>query len=349
MNVSNLANHEALEMNLHYVSATEEGYRRDFKNGKYIFSSTKGKVEDAAILARIEALAIPPAWRDVWICKHKNGHIQATGIDKLGRKQYRYHQKWCSQRNLKKFDRLIDFSKKLKLLRRKVRKDLRLKKLSKDKVCASAIDLMSMTHIRAGNKRYEAEYGSFGLTTLKNRHIKINSDKIFFKFKGKKGVLQQIYLKEAKVARLLKRIKEIPGQELFQYYDEKGNIQRLDSGDMNAYIRDSMQDDFSCKDFRTWAGCNLALTLMTTLPYEDTSSARKKILLEILDSVADSLGNTRSVTRNYYVHPELQAQYLSGQICPLLSRLRKKLSISSNNLSIEKVLQQFLETLKTKV
>ncbi|WP_270088947.1 DNA topoisomerase IB [Sphingobacterium sp. SYP-B4668] len=341
--------HPAVDLNLRYVSGKEPGYSRKELKGKFVYFSDKGLVDDRDTIRRIEALVIPPAWKDVWICKRKNGHIQATGIDVRGRKQYKYHTDWSTLRNIKKFDRLMGFVKKLKLLRAQLAKDLRRKSLTKEKVCAIAVYTMSTTYIRAGNKSYEEEYGSFGLTTLKNRHIKIEHNQVFFKFKGKKGVLQQVYLKEPKVARLLKNVKELPGQELFQYYDTEGQLQRLDSGDINVYLRQAMQDDYTCKDFRTWAGCVLALLVMATEPFAETPAARKKALVAIIDAVALRLGNTRTVTRNYYIHPELQNQYITGNLQPLLSGLRKKNEVTTPGSATEKSLVKFLNSLKQSV
>ncbi|MGJ1433171.1 DNA topoisomerase IB [Sphingobacterium spiritivorum] len=316
--------HVAPDIKLRYVSDKQSGYTRKEKNGKFVYFSDKGKIADKKVLDRIRALVLPPAWQQVWICTQANGHIQATGIDARGRKQYRYHNDWSAFRNLKKFDRLEGFARKLKLLRVQLKKDLRRKKLTKEKVCAIAVNIMSHTYIRAGNKAYEQEYGSFGLTTLKNKHIKIESNKVFFKFKGKKGVVQQVYLKEPKLVKMLKNIKDIPGQELFQYYNKNGEIVRLDSGDINSYLKESMKDDYTCKDFRTWAGCTLALMIMAGIPVAETETERKKNLVHIIDEVASKLGNTRTVTRNYYIHPELQNQYLDQRLTPVLNRIVKK-------------------------
>lgn len=338
--------HPAVELNLRYVTGKESGYTRKQKNGKFYYFSKKGLIEDENTIERIKALVIPPAWRNVWICKFKNGHIQATGIDQRGRKQYKYHPNWSSIRNLKKFDRLVGFAKKMKLLRNQLTKDLRKRGMTKDKVCAIAICTMNATYIRAGNKSYEVEYGSFGLTTLKNRHIKIDRNEIFFKFKGKKGVLQQVYLKEPKIAKMLKNLKDIPGQELFQYYDQEGEIQRLDSGDLNLYLKKAMQEDYTCKDFRTWAGCSLALMMMAQHPFSEIESDRKKMLLNILDYVADQLGNTRTVTRNYYIHPDLQKQYISGSLKTILAKLKKKIEMKDASDATEKSLLKFIKSLE---
>lgn len=343
MRATKINSHPAIDLHLRYVSDKDCGYSRIDRKGNFVYFYKQKPLIDRDIIDRIESLSIPPAWKDVWICKFKNGHIQATGTDFLGRKQYIYHPEWSSLRNLKKFDRLYGFAKNLKLLREQITKDLRRKSLNKNKVCAIAVYTMDATHIRAGNKSYEKKYGSYGLTTLKNRHINVDQNEVFFKFKGKKGVLQQVYLKEAKIARMLKNVKEIPGQELFQYYDKSGAIQKLDSGDINNYLKYTMQEDYTCKDFRTWAGCTLALKMMASESFSEIASDRKKKLISILDTVAKQLGNTRSVTRKYYVHPELQKQYLDGTLAPLISRLKKKKSTMQ---IIEKALLKFIHSLK---
>ncbi|MBE8715147.1 DNA topoisomerase IB [Sphingobacterium hungaricum] len=336
----------ATDMKLHYVSGKENGYSRSLKGGKFCYHLNKNLVKDVEVIQRIHALVIPPAWTDVWICRWKNGHIQATGIDARGRKQYRYHSEWASRRNLTKFDRLEGFANKLGLLKKQLAIDLRKRQFSKEKVCAIAVDTVSKTFIRVGNKAYEREYGSFGLTTLKNAHVNIESNKIFFKFKGKKGVMQKIYLKESKTAKLLKNVKEIPGQKLFQYYDADGSVQQLDSGDINAYLKDSMHDDYTCKDFRTWAGCLLCLMVMSRDPFPETATERKKELVSIIDQVAERLGNTRTVTRNYYIHPALQERYLDGSLAELIKKLNKKQEHELPGTHTEKAFVSFLKSLK---
>ncbi|MDH5826803.1 DNA topoisomerase IB [Sphingobacterium faecium] len=335
--------HPATELHLRFVTDKDCGYSRIDRKGNFVYFYKQKPLIDHDIIDRIESLSIPPAWQDVWICKFKNGHIQVTGTDSLGRKQYIYHPEWSSLRNLKKFDRLCGFGKKLKLLREQITKDLRRKTLNKNKVCAIALYTMDATHIRAGNKSYEKKYGSYGLTTLKNRHVIVDQNEVFFKFKGKKGVLQQVYLKEAKIARMLKNVKEIPGQELFQYYDKSGTIQKLESGDINNYLKYTMLENYTCKDFRTWAGCTMALKMMVSENYSEMASNRKKIMISILESVAKQLGNTRSVTRKYYVHPELQKQYLDGTLAPIIARLKKKTYTIQ---IIEKAFLKFIHSLK---
>lgn len=267
----------ARAIQLRYVRSDQKGYSRKKKGEGFIYLDTEGRtIRDPEIIRRIQGLVLPPAWTDVWICPFPNGHLQATGIDALGRKQYRYHARWSATRNEHKFDRLFAFGKKLPLLRKQIINDIRKKSLIREKVTAIALSIMNETFIRTGNTAYEKAYGSYGLTTLKNKHVTINGSQALFRFKGKKGVMHQIALKDASLARLLKNVKELPGQELFQYYDEEGTLHKLDSGDINDYLKEHMDEAFTCKDFRTWAGSVLALRFM--MQAEDAIDARLLLL-----------------------------------------------------------------------
>lgn len=227
----------ARSMKLRYVRSTAKGYTRKKKGKDFIYLDTDGRIiTDPAVIGHIKGLVLPPAWTDVWICPYPNGHLQATGYDVRGRKQYRYHSRWSQVRNEHKFEKLYAFGRKLPLLRKQILHDIRKKNLIREKVSAIALSIMNETFIRAGNTAYEKEYGSYGLTTLKNKHVDIRGSRAFFKFRGKKGVTHQITLKDASLARLLRNVRELPGQELFQYYDENGEIRKLDSGDINDYL-----------------------------------------------------------------------------------------------------------------
>lgn len=344
-------NHDVKElaktMHLRYVSSDSKGFSRKLKGKGFIYFDTDNKlIIDPAIIEHINGLVLPPAWKDVWICPYPNGHLQATGVDARGRKQYRYHSKWSTQRNQNKFDKILAFGKKLPALRKQIHKDIHKKGLLKEKVSAIALSIMNETFIRAGNSAYEKEYGSFGLTTLKNRHVQIQGSKALFKFKGKKGVQQQIALKHASLARLLKNVKELPGQELFQYYDETGALHKLESGDINDYIKEYMQEDFSCKDFRTWAGCVTALKLMALSDDFSCDADCRKNVVAIVDGVAEQLGNTRTVCRKYYIHPTLLECYEQRKLQPVVEKLKKSTASQSFNQRAEKVLLAFLKTLK---
>lgn len=317
---------ELEEYGLRYTFSTDKGYSRKIQGKSFIYLDKQGRpITNEQILSRIHSLVIPPAWSAVWICVSSNGHLQATGIDTNNRKQYRYHPKWVILRSEKKFAELLEFGKNLPLLKKKLVCDLRKKRLSIDKVCALAIAVMDKTSFRAGNKYYEKNYGSYGLATLRNKHIQqISSNKVFFKFVGKKGVVQQCYLREKSLIRSLMKVKEIPGQVLFQYYDEDGHIKPLDSGLINTYLKETMALDITCKTFRTWNGCTLALAYMATLAFPETVTERKKNIIKIIDHVAEELGNTRTVTRNYYIHPRILSAYENTEMDKWIATAQSK-------------------------
>jgi DNA topoisomerase-1 len=337
----------AKSMQLRYVYSGTKGYSRQKKRDHFIYFDAEGKrIKDRETIVRIQSLVLPPAWTDVWICPYANGHLQATGYDARGRKQYRYHNKWSKLRNENKFDRIYAFGKKLPLLRKQIIKDIQKKTLTLEKVCAIALSIMNKTYLRAGNTAYEKEYGSFGLTTLKNRHVNINGTKAFFKFKGKKGVMQQVALKDASLVRLLKNVKELPGQELFQYYDEQGEIRKLDSGDINNYLKEHMDEEFTCKDFRTWAGSIAALQIMSRTEDFDFNTDGKQNIVSIVDGVAAKLGNTRTICRKYYIHPALLQSYEERKLQQVLSKIKKNNDPKVLNAEIEKALLFFLKSLQ---
>jgi len=308
---------------LRYVRTDTPGYTR-VKNGTEVYyMDRQGKrITDEAILERIRKLVLPPAWEQVWICPYANGHLQATGIDAMGRRQYRYHNTWAQVRNETKDDRLLHFGEKPPQIRKRLKAGLRKKNMDKEKVTAIALSVLQETWIRVGNSAYEKMYGSYGLTTLRNRHLKINGSSLFFHFKGKKGVVQQIMVRHAALARMLKKVKDIPGQELFQYYDEQGEHRSLDSGDMNDFLKACTEEDFSCKDFRTWAGSVHALNLLADLDPFETATACKRNIVSVMDGVAARLGNTRAVCKKYYVHPRLLEAYENGALEPYLQQVR---------------------------
>lgn len=333
-------------MKLRYVKPGQKGYTRKRKGNKFIYYDTEGKeIKDENILERIKGLVLPPAWEDVWISPYANGHLQATGHDVRGRKQYRYHSKWSKLRNENKFGRLYSFGKKLSMLRRQIRKDIRKKTLVREKVAAIALSIMNETFIRSGNTAYEKEYGSYGLTTLKNKHVEINGSKAFFKFKGKKGVMHRVTLQNASLARLLRYVKELPGQELFQYYDENGEIRKLDSGDINDYLKTVMHEDFTSKDFRTWAGCVVALQLMAFAEDFTCDAECKKNIIAVIDGVAMKLGNTRAICRKYYIHPQLLLSYEQKKLDEVLLSIKKYEHTKDLNKQTEKALLSFLKSL----
>lgn len=306
-----------------YVNDKQPGIRRVKKGKVFAYYYKEQLIKDEEEIMRIRRLAIPPAWTDVWICPKENGHLQATGIDARGRKQYRYHKLWEHLRNETKFHRLLEFGKAIPNLRLKMEEDLAKKELSEEKVLATIISLMERTYIRIGNDDYEKLYGSYGLTTLKDKHVKVNGDTVQFSFTGKKGIEQKITLKHRKLARLVKKCRDIPGKELFQYYDSEGKRQPIDSGMVNRYIKEATDGDFSAKDFRTWAGTLNILRAFCSMEDPDGEPACKKNVLAALDEVSKKLGNTRTVCRKYYVHPGIIRLYEERTLDKYLKELDK--------------------------
>lgn len=296
-------------VNLMYVHDSRDGIRRIKKGKGFTYISGNKHVNDKITLERIKKLVIPPAWESVWICDLPNGHLQATGIDVKNRKQYKYHTLWNSLRNHTKYHRLLDFGKSLSAIRKQLDKDLSLPGLPQEKVLALVVSLMEKTSIRIGNNFYEKLYGSFGLTTLKDKHVEITGNQVKFIFKGKKGVEHEINLKSKKLSGLVRKCRDIPGKELFQYYDDSGMRRPIDSGMVNEYIKQLSGSDFSAKDFRTWAGTLHAFLALKESSGFETESECKKNIVEMLDRVSTHLGNTRTVCKKYYVHPVLISLY----------------------------------------
>jgi len=308
----------ALYAHLVYVNDRQPGISRLKKGKGFRYISGDRPVTDRQVLKRIRSLVIPPAWVNVWICHADNGHIQATGYDVRGRKQYRYHPLWDGVRSETKFHRLYEFGKSLPVLREKVDADLRSRGLTREKVLATVISLMERTCIRVGNSEYEKIYGSYGLTTLKNRHVTISGDKMVFSFIGKKGVHQDITLLNKRLARTVSQCRDIPGKELFQYYDEDGTRKSIDSGMVNHYIKAAVGMDFTAKDFRTWAGSLHALLAFRSIGEPTGAAVCKKNIVSVLDIVSRQLGNTRSVCKKYYVHPGLIMLYVENKLLQYL-------------------------------
>jgi DNA topoisomerase-1 len=297
-------------VNLVYVRDNMPGIRRLKKGKGFTYILDNQTLRDSCQLKRIKKLAIPPAWTEVWICPLDNGHIQATGLDIRKRKQYRYHTLWAHVRSETKFHRLYEFGKLLPRLRAQLEADLQIRELNQEKVLATVISLMERTYIRIGNSAYEKLYGSYGLTTLKGKHVSVRGDRMRFAFRGKKGIQHEITLKNKKLARTVEQCKDIPGKELFQYYDESGSRRIIESGMVNEYIKKSTGRDFSAKDFRTWAGSVHAFETLCSVSEEVITEAdRKKNIVAVLDSVSKKLGNSRAICKKYYVHPGLLRLY----------------------------------------
>lgn len=310
----------AKAVNLQYVSDTDPGISRVRKGDKFTFMENGKPVKDATTLGRIKSIVIPPAWENVWICSSDTGHLQATGTDVKGRKQYRYHPLWNALRNHTKFYRLHSFGKVLPSVRKKLDHDLALPGMPLEKVLAAVVSVMEKTSIRVGNNMYEKLYGSYGLTTLKDKHVKFSGDSMQFTFKGKKGVKQDISIKSKRLTRIIKQCQDIPGQELFQYYDEQGNHKSIDSGMVNNYLKTVSGDDFTAKDFRTWSGTVHALMAFREIGDSETITQTKKNIVSALDSVAAHLGNTRTVCKKYYVHPVVISLYENKNLTKYLAK-----------------------------
>ncbi|SFN89002.1 DNA topoisomerase-1 [Chitinophaga sp. YR627] len=338
----------AKAVKLRYVKSGTTGYSRERIKGGFRYRDQHGDIiRDEEVLKRIRGLVLPPAWEEVWISPYANGHLQATGIDAMGRRQYRYHSTWAKVRNETKYDRLLHFGEKLPQLREHITVALRKKSLDKEKVTAIALSVMQETLIRVGNASYEKLYGSYGLTTLHSQHVKIDGNTAFFKFKGKKGVMHKITLKHAQLAKLLHKVRDIPGQELFQYYEGEEH-KSLDSGDINEYLKQWTGDDFTCKDFRTWSGTVNALNLLADLTPFTSAHQCKQNLVQIIDSVAGKLGNTRAVCKKYYIHPKILESYELCELEPYLEELRAgRAEASEDGLhNDEKVLLKFMKEQK---
>ncbi len=304
-----------------YVTDKEQGILRIKKGSGFSYQFKNGALKDEKQLERIKKLVLPPAWTNVWICYYQNGHIQATGYDVKNRKQYRYHALWNTLRNETKFHRMFEFGKAFPKLRLQVEEDLQLKELSERKVLATVISLMERTYIRVGNAEYEKANGSFGLTTLKDKHVKINGSKITFAFKGKRGVLHNISLHNKRLAKAVKDCRDIPGKELFQYYTESGEHKSIDSSMLNNYMHEITGSDFSAKDFRTWAGSLQMLRSLKVLEKADNASQKKSNIVTALNEVSIKLGNTRTVCKKYYVHPGIINMYENDEIESYLKEL----------------------------
>jgi len=304
---------EVKRARLRYSTDEKPGIQRK-KSGKgFHFVGPGGKrVTDRETLQRIKHLAIPPAWTDVWICPVENGHIQATGRDARGRKQYRYHERWREQRDETKFARMLEFAHVLPKIRRRVRADLRRRGLSREKVLATIVRLLESTLIRVGNDEYARDNHSYGLTTMRNRHVAVHREKLRFTFRGKSGKKHEISIYDRLLARVVKKCQEMPGQELFVYEDETGAIRDVDSQDVNDYLREISGDDFTAKDFRTWAGTVLAAIALREFEAVTLRAQLKKNIVRAIEAVARVLGNTPTVCRKCYIHPEILESYLSG-------------------------------------
>jgi DNA topoisomerase I len=305
----------AMSAGLRYVSDGEPGIRRQKRGKGFRYLSPDGSpVKDAATLERIRKLAIPPAYSDVWICLDERGHIQATGRDAKQRKQYRYHPRFREVRDSTKYHHMLEFAAALPLIRRHVDEHMRLRGLQREKVLATVVHLLETTMIRVGNADYAKQNKSYGLTTLGDRHVAINGSELRFQFKGKSGKTWRLKVKDRRVARIVKASQDLPGQHLFQYLDEDGARREVTSGDVNAYLKEISGRDITAKDFRTWNGTVLAAMALAAYESVDSQAAAKRNIRAAIESVASRLGNTPTICRKCYIHPEVFEAYLSEEL-----------------------------------
>src|SRR5207248_1618958 len=302
----------ANDAGLYYENDNRVGYRRRANSDHFEYLDTEAKrIRDKQRLLRIKRLAIPPAWTDVWICPSPNGHIQATGRDARGRKQYRYHDRWREMRDENKFGRLADFAKVLPKIRRRVARDIRLADLPREKVLATVVRLLERTFIRIGNEEYARANKSFGLTTIKNRHVSVRGPHLRFRFRGKSGRQHEVDMTDRRIAKIVSKCQDLPGQDLFQYVSDDGEPRNVTSQDVNDYLREITNENFSAKDFRTWAGTVLAAIALTAQSEFETKKQAKANLKTAICAVARLLGNTAAVCRKCYVHPAILEAYVT--------------------------------------
>jgi DNA topoisomerase I len=300
---------------LRYVSDWQPGIRRQRVGRGFSYLGVDGqRIGAAEELRRIKALAIPPAWTEVWICPQPNGHLQATGRDAKGRKQYRYHPQWRTVRDTTKYDRMRLFGERLPLLRAQVAQELARPGLPREKVLAVVVRLLETTLIRVGNREYARDNHSFGLTTMRDRHVEISGATLQFQFRGKSGKQHTLGIKDRRLARIVKRCRDLPGYELFQYIDADGQHQTIDAADVNDYLRHISGEDFTAKDIRTWAGTVLAVCALCEFEACTSVTQAKKNVAQAISSVAEQLGNTQAICRKYYVHPAVISAYLEGTL-----------------------------------
>jgi DNA topoisomerase-1 len=335
---------------LRYVTDSMRGIKREAKGDGFRYVDKDGNtVDDVDTLARIKSLVIPPAWTDVWICPIANGHLQATGRDARQRKQYRYHPKWRSVRDEAKYERMLNFGKALPAIRAAVDAALKLPGLPREKVLATIVHLLEVTMMRIGNEEYARTNKSFGLTTLRSRHVKVDGKEIEFRFRGKSGVFHTIKLEDRRLARIIARTRDLPGQDLFQYLDDDGEQHTVGSADVNDYLRAITGEEYTAKDFRTWSGTVLAALALQEFEKFDSEAQAKKNIVRAIESVAEKLGNTPTICRKCYVHPAVIDAYLDGTIIEALrERATRELVDDLHNLSPEEaavlaLLQQRLQ------
>lgn len=301
-----------------FTTDRDPGIARKRRGLGFLYTDPDGKrIAEGAHLSRIRSLAIPPAYRDVWICASARGHLQATGHDARGRKQYRYHARWRSHRDAQKFDHILEFGRALPRIRRRVAQDLRKTGLPRERVLATIVKLLGATLVRVGNEEYARTNKSFGLTTLRNRHVSVTGATLHLEFRGKSGIFHRITVSDPALARIVRRCVDIPGQELFQWIDSEGGRHRIDSNDVNEYLREASGGPFTAKDFRTWYATIEALTTLRKLPVGNQGDVKRQ-LKKVIAAVAVRLGNTPTICRKCYIHPEVLLAYAQGRLAKVV-------------------------------
>jgi DNA topoisomerase-1 len=319
---------------LRYTTDTRPGIRRVRRGRSFTYVDAEGKpLRVASELARIKALVIPPAWTGVWICPDARGHLQATGRDARGRKQYRYHPRWRQVRDETKYHRMIGFAQALPSVRRRTREDMRRTGLPREKVLATVVQLLEKTLIRVGNDEYARSNRSYGLTTMRDTHVEFKGERVRFSFRGKSGVEHEIDLNDRRLARIVKQCRDLPGYELFQYYDERGERQSVGSEEVNAYLKEVTGQDLTSKDFRTWAGTVLAAQLLRECEACSSETQAKKNIVAVVEQVAKRLGNTKAVCRKCYIHPAIFEAYLDGSMLETIAQRARKVSRAVDRLT----------------
>ena len=310
---------------LRHVNDEKPGISREGHGKNFRYREASGKfVRDKETLSRIKSLVIPPAWTEVWICPVANGHLQATGRDDRKRKQFRYHPRWREIRDETKYARMIAFAKGLPKIRRRIRKDMTLPGLVRDKVLATVVRLLEVSLIRVGNDEYARDNNSFGLTTMRNKHVDVNGSALRFHFRGKAGKWHDVDVRDRRLAKIVGHCQDLPGQELFQFVDDAGEPHDVRSEDVNDYLREISGQDFTAKDFRTWAGTVLAAIALREFESFDTKAQAKKNVVAAIESVAEKLGNTPAVCKKCYIHPHVLDSYLEGTLAEILKRRAEK-------------------------
>jgi DNA topoisomerase I len=337
----------AEDAGLRYVSDDQPGYTRKAKGDDFEYFDTEGKpIRDEQRLLRIKRIGIPPAYTDVWICPAPNGHIQAIGRDARHRKQYRYHERWRDLRDENKYERILVFGEALPKIRKRVNTDLGLPELPRNKVLATIVQLLERTFIRVGNEEYARDNKSFGLTTMQDRHVEVKGSKLRFRFRGKSGIQHDVDVTDRRTAKIISKLQDLPGQELFQYVDEKSEVGAINSQDVNDYLREITGEDFTAKDFRTWAGTVLAAIALNAVGAFETKKQAKANIKNALNAVSKILRNTPAICRKCYVHPAIFETYLSGNA---IEGLRRKTEEALQNQDVdlrstETAVLKFLQT-----